>query len=402
MAPEPPVIRASPRLPNELYREIAENLHHYGERYALLCLALVCKAWRAESQRVLFRTVCDDSTDLSKREGLIRTHTLFLKSIIANPARLGPYVRTYKQRDLICYLFFRAGSELSSPGASSVSHVWDLTARALPALINLKHLFIVPLRDGRRTARAYLLEGCTFKLESLSWGFAPYDSTGSDSIADLLRTQHDLFHLEDGPEPSRQDFSWMPDDVFTSLISTTCRLKSAPRIMAKRRKIVGLRIWSDWNPRYADPQNHLSALRPLKYLSISAHRGLMSHWGAIDSHVVLLELVSWDLRTIQNLSGLSNLRVSALVRAAREASLSRFLGDEPMDVNAEPNLRMQLTVESSHRCPNLEYVIIQDIPRGETRRQYRKLSLAPANIQDEEFFIENEMIGMPWWTVYGV
>jgi hypothetical protein len=111
-------------------------------------------------------------------------------------------VQTYKQRELIRHPFFRVDSELRMPSASFVSYLWDLTAKALPALVNLKHLFNMPQYDCRRTSRAYLLIGCTFKLNSLTWGFDSSKSSSPDPFVEFLRTQHDLIHLEVGSDPS--------------------------------------------------------------------------------------------------------------------------------------------------------------------------------------------------------
>ncbi|KAF5326862.1 hypothetical protein D9619_004433 [Psilocybe cf. subviscida] len=103
MASKKPALPTPSQLPNELYRDIVENLHSYRDRGTLFRLALVNKAWCAESQRALFRTVGDDVTDSDNRESLIYAHTLFLETIILNPTRLGPYVQAYKQQELMCH-----------------------------------------------------------------------------------------------------------------------------------------------------------------------------------------------------------------------------------------------------------------------------------------------------------
>ncbi|KAF5326920.1 hypothetical protein D9619_004164 [Psilocybe cf. subviscida] len=404
-----PMPMALPLLPSELYRNIIDSLDYLRERRTLLCLALVSNAWCVESQRVLFRTVCDDSTDLNERECLIHAHTLFLKAIILNPSRLGSYVQIYRQRELICHPSLATSLDARSPITSTSLYLWDLTAQALPALVNLKHLDILPLQDGRRILRASLLEGCTFKLETLRWGFESYDPGSDDPFVKFLGTQHELYHLEVGSEPSRQDLSWIPDDVCPSLISASCRLDSAAH-MAARRNVVGLTLWSDWYSLEPVPQRDLSALRHLKYLSISAHRDLMSNWVAVDSNLVLLELTSGAYIEPKSLPILPKLRVVAFILAARGAPLATLPGHTNMDVKTEYRRRIQLAIDSFHRFPVLECVISEDMRRGNGPRLYRKMTIsgigagppgATLEVQSEEFPNEHEL-GLPWWTVYGV
>ena len=170
MIPEVSDLSASPQLPNELYRNISESLDYFTDRSTLLRLALVSKAWCAESQRVLFRTVGDDPTSPDERERLIQTHTLFLEAIILNPSRLGPYVQTYEQRGLICHPALAMGSTF--PAVRAGSYLWGLTETALPAFVSLQHLLIVPNANHRWSpSAASLLNGCTYTLKTLRWGF---------------------------------------------------------------------------------------------------------------------------------------------------------------------------------------------------------------------------------------
>lgn len=87
-------IRRSPHFPNELYREIARNLHQRRDKDTLLSLALVSRVWRHEGQRVLFSSL---SNDWYSGLNTTTTHVLFLQSILAHPNRLGPYVHLYAQ-----------------------------------------------------------------------------------------------------------------------------------------------------------------------------------------------------------------------------------------------------------------------------------------------------------------
>ena len=88
------------RLPLELYSEIAAHFPHPSDRPVLRSLALVNSTWRDESQRVLFRGLVDgfgDAFIFPSIMGAMYTHILFLEAILANPIRLGPFVRSYAQ-----------------------------------------------------------------------------------------------------------------------------------------------------------------------------------------------------------------------------------------------------------------------------------------------------------------
>lgn len=93
------------RLPSELYREIAANLHDASDRPVLMSLSLVNTTWRAESQGVLFRSLCNKFKSDDKwwraRKRLRDTHILFLRAIVAQPTRLGSFVRSYAQLGLV-------------------------------------------------------------------------------------------------------------------------------------------------------------------------------------------------------------------------------------------------------------------------------------------------------------
>ncbi|KAF5326887.1 hypothetical protein D9619_004417 [Psilocybe cf. subviscida] len=401
MAPNAPPSSTRAQLPNDLYRDIVNNLHRFEERGTLLCLALVNKAWCAESQRVLFRTVCDDSWDEDKRESLIHAHTLFLNAIILNPTRLGPYVQTYKQRELILHPLLVTDSTFLFAGA--MAHLWGLTAKALPALIHLKHLFITPRYDDAKSSHTSLLKGCVFMLESFRWGFTFRDPSEDGLFVKFLRIQHTLSHLEVGPLPMFQDDSWMPDDLCPGLRSTSCTLESTTRIH-KREKLIGLSA-----SLQSVPPTVLSPLCRLKYLSLLTHPECMKTSGAIDLDAVLLELPVWDLALVTSLPSLPKLRILALIRVPRDVPPSKPLYHGVMSAQEENSLRKQATIESFRRFPRLQYVVVEDIYSGRGPKRFRKLSIPGFNggpnttqeIQSEEFAVEYEF-GKPWWTAYGV
>ncbi|KAF5309382.1 hypothetical protein D9619_012485 [Psilocybe cf. subviscida] len=158
------------RLPSELYREIAANLHDPSNRPALLSLSLVNTTWRTESQRVLFRSLCDkyksDDKWWREKKRLRDTHVGFLRAIVAHPTRLGSFVRSYAQIGLVSNII----NDPSERGDTGNCELWELTLRALPMFTNLKQLAFVPQIGSMTFEAAVALSRCTFQLVYLSWG----------------------------------------------------------------------------------------------------------------------------------------------------------------------------------------------------------------------------------------
>ncbi|KAF5326865.1 hypothetical protein D9619_004430 [Psilocybe cf. subviscida] len=338
----------------------------------------------------------------------MHAHTLLLEVIVVNSTRLDPYVQIYEQYSLIRHPPLTEESEHPFVAATSPDvYLWGLTAKALRAFINFGHLSIVPSDDDPQIPRAGLLKGRRFKLQSLRWGFESNNPSPTDPFVAFLRTQHDLVHLEVGSQPSMENFYWLPDnhDFCPNLTSISCHIRSAGHVMTKRRKVVAMKLW---NPMPLDSValRDWSTLCALQYLSIPMY--LIPALNRNDINTILLE-TTWDVSTIELLSGLPNLRVLVL---ARDAIRDNILGYNTMDVKEECDLRFQLAIESFRRCPKLEYVIVEDITRNRDVRQnqrgYRKMTMsgpkgdpnALPDIQCEDFTVEQEP-GKQWWTAYG-
>lgn len=94
-----PAIQDTPNIPAELYREIVEKLDYLDDRSTLLSLAVVDRAWGDESRRVMYRGLVDHAEKSNDHQRTMRTHTLFLKSVISTPL-LALYVQIYYQDQL--------------------------------------------------------------------------------------------------------------------------------------------------------------------------------------------------------------------------------------------------------------------------------------------------------------
>ncbi|KAF5320681.1 hypothetical protein D9619_000028 [Psilocybe cf. subviscida] len=151
-------------LPRELYGEIVAYFHHRTDKQTLCDLALVSPALRTESQRVLFRRMSDNwplggSKD---RDACELRHKAFLLAIVTNPERLGPYVQVYAQVRHFYHMLEEDERLQAHPP------LWSLTIEALPAMVNLKHLYMDPT-PPMSAAVPTSISSWKFQLESLTW-----------------------------------------------------------------------------------------------------------------------------------------------------------------------------------------------------------------------------------------
>ncbi|KAF5320688.1 hypothetical protein D9619_000025 [Psilocybe cf. subviscida] len=208
-------------LPRELYGEIIAYFNHRKDKQTLCDLALVSRALRAESQRVLFRRMTHKwplheymDTNASKLR-----HKAFLLAIVSNPERLGPYVQVYAQVRH-CYPLLEEDERLQAHPP-----LWRLTIEALPAMVNLKHLYVEPT-PPMSAAVPTSISSWKFQLESLAW-------MALDDLTYLLRSQRSLQHLELGEGRMGEDgLKDLPDDICPALTSASgsiCTLKHLGR-----------------------------------------------------------------------------------------------------------------------------------------------------------------------------
>lgn len=275
-------------LPPELYSEIAANFQDPSDRPTLLSLALVDRIWCSESQRVLFRRLCDECVD---------THVRFLRAIVAQPNRLGPLVRSYAQLSLVSnfpskplLLYGTKKSKASSTildaprGREGADlELWELTLKALPMFANLNQLEFVPQRHSVTSEATEVLSRCTFHLTHLSWG-----CEFNRHLEQFLRTHGALLkHLDLGLVAA--DLRLLSSQTCPALTLVSCGYTSVPCVMNSRR-ITTLRL-SD-NARSVLPQLdiHPSVAGAIRYLSMdrySPHQGFFN--------TVLLEFLIWSI-----------------------------------------------------------------------------------------------------------
>lgn len=297
------MIVQAPGLPCELYREIVWNFQDVSDRPHLLALALVNSAWREESQRMLFRSMCDvyDEPYSRLRRDCVAIHSRFLQTILAYPTRLSQLVRSYAQIYLIHtdhskrsrYKVKRCLKIQVGQGGRDPEHrLWQLTLQALPLLTNLKELSLEPMFTHGWLTAASVLSRCTFQLTYLSWGHAITCDNGEVERF-LLQNGSHLQHLE--ADSINRDLQMMSADSCPALTSVVCHPASLPRVMNGRR-VVGLRVTENDRPTPHELDIHPSAADTVKYLSMDVF--VLSH---TFQNVILLELLMWSVR-VSNMS----------------------------------------------------------------------------------------------------
>jgi hypothetical protein len=175
--------------------------------------------------------------------------------------------------------------ELEQPIRDSVT-LWELTTKALPALINLEHLCFRPqsLRFGHTIHAA--LRQCKFKLRSLSWGC----STRNSNFQEFLLTQNSLLHLDLGTSGQWKGGLSKDHQTFCpSLISITCMSPTLPYV-SKTWNIIGYRMTESWPLLQSSDilLDSASAAR-LKYLSVPRYTVHSAF-----STIIILEVRNWD------------------------------------------------------------------------------------------------------------
>ncbi|KAF5322876.1 hypothetical protein D9619_000047 [Psilocybe cf. subviscida] len=374
--------RPTVNIPNELYREIAKNLHQRRDKASLLSLALVSSVWRHESQRVLFSSL---SNDWNSKKSTRRTHILFLESILAHPDRLGPCVHLYAQNGLAENTV--AVEEFEEENFCEGMQLWDLTSRALSVMINLKHLYIYTGVNARSVAKDFLVD-CRFQLETFSWRC---EETSKEALVAFLLTQRVLTHIEIGAPAEWSDLSWLTPDMCPSLTSTVCRMLSAG-LLEPRREVVALKgIVTEDIEHLLGLQNTLSSVfQRIRYLSVWSYPFSSTLLRPIAPNLSLLEIQIWDFTSSKSLFALNfpSLRVLALLDGAH--------------IIENATLLVQIPTAAFDQLPKLEHIFIR--PYNPVQFGYHaKMSLDRANPDakvEVDRFIRDCRLGLPWWTVY--
>ncbi|KAF5327376.1 hypothetical protein D9619_003892 [Psilocybe cf. subviscida] len=379
-------------LPTELYRDIAKNMSQRFDRKTLLSLARVSSDWRHESQRILFSNVHGVLLASIHGYATLDTHTAFLHAVSMQPTRLGAYVRSYSQSNLACNP--EAIDEYQKRFWKPNIDLWELTRKALPAMVNLKHFSFSPILRRHRIAED-LLSGCTFRLKTLIW---KCEEDSKQTLIAFLRTQPGLLHLEVGEPADNADLSWLPDDVCPNLISVVCSLHYVDAVN-RGRNVVALRINGSDSDKPWEALQHSevqqSHLQRLKYLSLSNSWGACDIFGQTSLNILVLELNYWNIETIQSLIGLPKLRV--LVLLANPAC-------------EDADFRKEIALCSYRQLPTLEDILLRKWGAdGSGEYQYWRISVsqelngveAQVVTTAVQLYTTHE-IGIMWWAVYDV
>ena len=158
--------------------------------------------------------------------------------------------------------------------------IWNLTSQALPAMINLKHLFMFP-------SDAFFVVGCRFQLETLA---LECEEDSQDQLIDFVRTQRVLTHLQVGGYVVGFDLSWLTTDVLPTLTSIVCDIQSVG-LLEHRRNIVALKLDS---PVTAEEiADNSLVLDSIKYLSVWISLSSRSFSRPTARNLFLLEIQRW-------------------------------------------------------------------------------------------------------------
>ncbi|KAF5312152.1 hypothetical protein D9619_003809 [Psilocybe cf. subviscida] len=385
-----------PRLPPELYREIAANLSLPSTRNSLTLLSLVNKDWCNASQQILFRSFYeyDEGKPGEDEWSVVAKHYQFLKRITDSP-KLASYVRFYAQYDLSW------DPECVETYFAEDSNLWGLTARALPLMTNLKHLHLSFSNDQGPHACRQLLEACNFQLDTLTWECDDVNDLRQHFIP-FLRTQRSLWHLGVGTTvvgPQNSNLSWLPRDVCPSLISTESDFGSIVSLAEKRSIVASYMDWKCVDPETMNPgkriqDEHLSVLQRLKYLKVAEYSRLRDFSGPVNLDITLLVLGKWNFESIKQLDHLPELRILSLL--------------ECTDLRKSSNEISAITAFG--RCPKLKYVIVQEESDTHLSRHTRLFITRTGGpdilgnlprLNAEPCYIFNHP-GTIWWKQYDV
>ncbi|KAF5329493.1 hypothetical protein D9619_009503 [Psilocybe cf. subviscida] len=289
-----------PDLPLDIYSEVLGHLSPSlsEDRKTLRALALCCRALRGESQRILFRSLHRDANEIVMnpmgQARALDTHIKFLHAVEASPGRLARYVVSYAQRALgLDPALWGTERARNLAHKNRRVHLWILTERVLPLMVNLKNLYFSALVD--HPSAPMIFRNCTFELESFTW-------VGIDGVealySRLLPTQHRLLHLNIDCTSDT-----LPHGLCPSLMSIACPLSELVRIAAGRA-ITALRVtessaYSKPMPRAelmttAERKAYIAALAKIRYLRLWALPEFQKSTMGITFHsVTMLEVRDW-------------------------------------------------------------------------------------------------------------
>ncbi|KAF5320916.1 hypothetical protein D9619_000030 [Psilocybe cf. subviscida] len=369
-------------LPRELYGQIVAYFDYRTDKRTLCDLALVSPVLRAESQRVLFRRMTDNWPlgESKERDACELRHKAFLLAIVTNPERLGPYVQVQQ---------LTTGLSTGNEDEHLQAHppLWRLTIEALPAMVNLKHLYMEPTPPMSTAARTSI-GSWKFQLESLTW-------IALDDLTYLLRSQHSLQHLELGRVNKGEDgLHDLADDICPALTSASgsiCTLKH----LGRNRHIEAFCATEMSRADYKlFRRGNWSALTGLKYLSLPTCRSFNRMKDSFKLDVKLLELRWWDwekLRTMQA-SAFPQLQILVLVVTLSPAMMPA--------VKRSQEAIHEAVAEIFQRLPTLNYVLLNRSAESPTQESSSGENTQVGSQITLKVFRGDREIGSVWWRIY--
>ncbi|KAF5328102.1 hypothetical protein D9619_013613 [Psilocybe cf. subviscida] len=395
---DPSSISGPPRLPFEIFLEVLSHLRTslVEDRKTLLALALCCRALRDASQKNLFNSMLDgcltfDSIRLARN---LKVHSKFLGAIMGSPNRLALFVLSYTQQRLaLDPKLYSTAKQRKLAHIGNHIHVWTLTAKALPLMVNLKNFDFTPLVEHPSTPKIF--RKCTFQLESLNWG-----GYGSEKVlyTSFLPTQRSLMHLNINAETYNEpDGSPLPDGFCPSLVSVAFSLPDLARISA-RRAIVALHVIKSpvdmGRPPHTDLMSHyerercIAAMKGIQKLRIRELAQFHRSTNGITFHnVTLLQLGVWNPQDISLLGQFPNLRYLRL--------WDSHLCDAESSIHHDTAVRLFAQAP----CPELQSVLIVTNVSHCWVDLVWEFSLWYGGVINAELASVDDYIDSMWWRI---
>ncbi|KAF5328080.1 hypothetical protein D9619_013644 [Psilocybe cf. subviscida] len=390
-------ITGAPHLPHDIHFEIISHLSPDRDRQTLLSAALCCNALCHASQRILFHSMRVSWMDFNDTYRILSAHIKFLQTIVNSPDRLALFVQSYSQVSLALEPSFLTNTEAQRlDNKRDRVKLWNLTANALPLMVNLKNIYFKPSWD--HPSAPILLKHCTFQLESFTWM-----GKGNEErlFGEFLPNQPGLLHL-DINTTSFDEKKVLPNGLCPTLVSVSCTFSGFAQI-AENRPITAFHIVNSIQdiarPIHVEKrsppekQQYLMALKRLKYLhlwSLSQFQPLTS--GVSLDNVIVLELTLWQVTVLSQ-------EMSILATQFPQLRILRLWDHYPSSTDTDPAIRNEAATEAFAQCPKLEAVILSSRSKNSLTWEFSKGKEGDVKEETTDARVKEFDRGV-WWKVY--